>query len=142
MGYEEVNILLSKKIVTNITIQNFGFGYTIAYGASHHGVTPFAVPSLDPSTMDQLDIAQKVEDGAAMITVVDQNNAEKVPPPLPASHTEFFIELQNYQSILKVLFGINCQHLTQVKNITTTVKAMFLQNNGVINISQRYDLIW
>ena len=36
MGDEEVNIFLSKKLVTDITIQNFGFGYTIAYGTSHH----------------------------------------------------------------------------------------------------------
>ena len=36
VGDEEVNIFLSKKLVTNITIQNFGFGYTKAYGTSPH----------------------------------------------------------------------------------------------------------
>ena len=39
MGYEEVNIFLSKKIVTNITNQNFVLRYTTAYRTPHHGVT-------------------------------------------------------------------------------------------------------
>ena len=50
--------------------------------------------------------------------------------------------VQNYQATLRVLFSINCQHFTQVKDITTTVKAMFLRNNGDINESQRANLIW
>ena len=50
--------------------------------------------------------------------------------------------VQNYQAILRVLFGINWQHFTQVKDITTTVKAMFLRNNGDINESQRANVIW
>ena len=40
MGDEEVKIFLSKQLITNIKTQNFGFGYTTAYGTSHHGVTP------------------------------------------------------------------------------------------------------
>ena len=58
VGDEEVNIFLIKKLVTNITIQNFGFGYTTAYETSHHGVTPFAYLSLDPTTIAQLVITQ------------------------------------------------------------------------------------
>ena len=77
VGDEEVNIFLSKNLVTEITTQNFGFRYTIAYGTSHHGVTPFADPSLDPTTMAQLGIAQQAEDRATMITVSDKKNAEK-----------------------------------------------------------------
>ena len=42
--------------------------------------------------------------------------------------------------MLKVLFRPNCQHFTQVKNITQTVKVMFQHNYG--NESQREDLIW
>ena len=42
----------------------------------------------------------------------------------------------------KVFFGINCQHFTQVKDITTTVKSMFCQNNVVINEIQMDKLIW
>ena len=41
-----------------------------------------------------------------------------------------------------MLFGINYQHFTQVKDITTKVKAMFHRNNGVINKIQRDNLIW
>ena len=77
VGDKEVNIFLRKQLVTNITTQNFGFGYTIAYGTSHHGVTPFADPSLDPTTMAQLGIVQQAEYGATMITVSDKKNAEK-----------------------------------------------------------------
>ena len=36
VGDEEVNIFLSKQLVTNITTQNFGLGYTTASGTSHH----------------------------------------------------------------------------------------------------------
>ena len=61
MGYEEVNILLSKHIVTNIKTQNFVLRYTTAYGTPHHGVTTFTVPSLDPTTMAQLNTAQQTE---------------------------------------------------------------------------------
>ena len=68
VGDEEVNIFLSKQLVTNITIQNFGFGYTTAYGTSHHGVMPFTDPSLDPTTMAHIVIAQQAEDRATMIT--------------------------------------------------------------------------
>ena len=75
MGDEEVNIFLRKKLVTNITTQNFGFGYTTAYGTSHHGVTPFADPSLYPTTMAQIGISQQSEDGATVITVADKKNA-------------------------------------------------------------------
>ena len=60
---KEGNIFLRKELVTNITTQNFGFGYTIAYGTSPHGVTPFSDPSLDPTTMSQLGIAQQAEEG-------------------------------------------------------------------------------
>ena len=74
---KEGNIFLSKKIVTNITTQNFRFGYTPACGTSHHGFTPFADPSLDPTTISQIVIAQQAEDRATMITVTDKNNAEK-----------------------------------------------------------------
>ena len=42
VGDKEVNIFLRKKLVTNITIRNFGFVYTTAYWTSHHEVTPFA----------------------------------------------------------------------------------------------------
>ena len=77
VGDKEVNIFLRKKLVTNITIRNFGFVYTTAYWTSHHGVTPFADPSLDPTTMAQLGIAQQAEDGATMIIVADKKNAEK-----------------------------------------------------------------
>ena len=142
VGGEEVNIFLRKQLVTDIMTQNFGFGYTIAYGTTHHGVTPFAVPSLDPTTMAQIDTAQQEEDGATMITVADKKNAAKGPPTQPSSYTEFFTVLQNYQALLKVLFGTHCQHFTQVKNITQTVKAMFLRNNGIINEIQRANLIW
>ena len=81
MGDGESNIFLSKRLVTDITTHNFGFGYTTAYGTAHHGVTPFAVPSLDPATVAQLDIDQKSQDGATMITVADKKNAERGPPP-------------------------------------------------------------
>ena len=47
VGYEEVNIFLSKQMVADITTQNFGFGYTTSYGASHHRVRPSIVMSLD-----------------------------------------------------------------------------------------------
>ena len=83
VGDEEVNIFLSKQLVTNITTQNFRFGYTPACGTSHHGVTPFPDPSVDPTTMAQIGIAQQEEDRATMIKVADKNNAEKLPPPLP-----------------------------------------------------------
>ena len=84
VGDEEVNIFLSKQLVTKITTQNFGLGYTTAYGTSHHGVMPFAEPSLDPTTMAQLGITQQSEDRATMITVADKKNAEKLPPPVTA----------------------------------------------------------
>ena len=83
--------------------------------------------------MAQLVIAQQAEDRATMITVTDKKNAAKGPPPLPASYPELFTVLRDYQALLKVLFGINCQNFTQVKDITTTAKEFFCQNNGVIN---------
>ena len=86
MGYEEVNIFLSKQIVTNITTQNFGLIFTTAYGTPHHGVTSFTVPSLDRTTMAQLNITQQKEERASIITVTDKKNAAKGPPPLPASY--------------------------------------------------------
>ena len=113
--------------------QNFGFRYTTAYGTSHHVVTPFAVPSLDSPAMAHINIAQQAEDGAKMITVTEKKNSARGPPPLPASYTEFFTALRNCQALPKVLFDIKFQHFTQVKDITTTVKAMFLRNNGFIN---------
>ena len=75
VGDKEVNIFLSKQLVTNITTQNFGLGYTPAYGTSHHGITPFSYLSLDPTTMAHLGIAQQAEDRATMIKVADKNNA-------------------------------------------------------------------
>ena len=63
VGYEEVKIFLIKQMITNITTQKFGLGYTTVYGTSHHGVMPFLVPSLDLTTMDQLDISQQTEYG-------------------------------------------------------------------------------
>ena len=83
MGDEYFNILLIKQLVTNITTQNFGFVYNTVYGDSHHGVTSFAVPSLYPTIIAQLDIAQQAEDGTTMVKVADKNNASKGPPPLP-----------------------------------------------------------
>ena len=77
VGDKEVKNFLSKQLVTNIMTQNFGLGYTTAYGTSHHGVTPFPDPSLDPTTMAQIGIAQQAEDGEIVITVADKNNAEK-----------------------------------------------------------------
>ena len=77
VGEKEVNIFLSQKLATNITTQNFGLGYITAYGTLPHGVTPFSDPRLDPTTMAQLGIAQQEEDGATMITVAYNKNAEK-----------------------------------------------------------------
>ena len=84
---EEVDIFLRKNLVTNIMAQNCGFGFTIAYGKSNHGVTPFAVLILDPTTMDQLDISQQAEYGVTVITVTDNKNVAKGPPCLPSSYT-------------------------------------------------------
>ena len=64
-----------------------------------------------------------------MIKLSENNNATKGPPPLTASYTYFFTVLQHYQALLKVLFGTNCQKFTQVKDISTTVKAIFLWND-------------
>ena len=139
---EEVNIFLSKHLVTIITTQSFGFGYTTAYGTSHHWVTPFAFPILYPTTMDQLDITQQVEDRDTMITVADKKNMAKLPSPLPPSYTEILTVIQNYQALLKVLFSTPCQHFTQVKNITQTFKSMFLWNNRIINEIQKAYIIW
>ena len=91
--------------------------------------------------MAQLDIDQQEQGGATMITVADKKNSTRVPPPLPSSYTEFFTVLRKYQAILKVLFGPNFQIFSEVKNITQTVKAMFFHNNGIINESQRANLI-
>ena len=67
---------MRKKLVTDITTQNFVFKYTTAYGKSYHGVTPFTVPSLDPTTMAQIDIVQQSEEGATMITIANKKNTE------------------------------------------------------------------
>ena len=88
LGDDKINIFLNSQLFADTTNKNFGFRYTTAYGTSHHGVTPFSVPSLDPTTMAQLDISKQAEDGATMITVADKKNAAKgTPPPLPASYT-------------------------------------------------------
>ena len=77
LGDEEVNIFLSKQLVTNITTHNFGLGYTTAYGTLYQGVIPFAYLSLDPTTMSQIGIAQQSEDGVTTITVPNKKNIEK-----------------------------------------------------------------
>ena len=87
MGDKEANIFLRKHLVTDITTQNFGFGYTTVYGTPHHGVTPFAVPRLDLTTMAQIKITQQEEDRATMIIVSEKKNSEKLPTPLLASYT-------------------------------------------------------
>ena len=66
----EVDMFLSKHLVTYTTTQKFGFGYTISYGTSHHGVTSFLFPSLYPTTMAQLDITQQAEYRSNMITII------------------------------------------------------------------------
>ena len=129
VGDNEVNIFLIKQLVTYITTQKLGFVYTTVYGTAHHGVTPFAFPSLDPTTVAQLHIDQQAQYGVTMITVAHKKNSSRGPPPLPLSYTEFFSVLRNYQALLNVLFGPNYQHFTQVKNTTQIVKDMFRRNN-------------
>ena len=92
--------------------------------------------------MAQIDISQQSEYGATIVTVANEKNAAKGPPPLLSLYTEFFTVLRNYQALLKVLFGTHCQHFTQFNNIIPTVKAMFFWNNGIINEIQRSNLIW
>ena len=75
----EFNIFLSKEFVTDITTQNFGFGYTTAYVTQHHGYTPFAVPSFYPSIMVQLDIDQQAQDRSTIVTVAEKKNTARGP---------------------------------------------------------------
>ena len=142
VGNEERSIFLSKQLVTSIMNQTIGFGYTTTYGTSHHGVMPFVVPSLDPTTMAQIDITQPAEYWATMIKITDKKNAANRPSLLPELYTKLFTVLQNYQSLLRVLFGINFQHFTQVRDITTTVKKMVNWKNEIINEIQRDNIIW
>ena len=92
--------------------------------------------------MAQLIIDKQAQGGSTMITVADKENSTRRLPPLSSSYTEFFTVPINYQTLLKVLFGPNCQHFTQVNNIKQTFKAMFQRNNGIVNKSQRANLIW
>ena len=50
--------------------------------------------------------------------------------------------IRKYQTLIKVFFGTNLQHFTQVKNITQTVKSMFCRKNIIIIEIQRENLIW
>ena len=88
MRNEEVKIFLRKKIVIDITTQNFRFRYTKAYGISHHGVTSFSVLSLYPTTISHPYIAQQAEAEATMIIFTDNKNAMKKPPTLPSPYIE------------------------------------------------------
>ena len=141
MEDEEVKNFLSKQLFTKITNQNFEFRYTTADGTSHHVVTPFAFPILDPTSMAHIDIIQQAEDRSMFIIFTDKKNVAKGPPPPLSFYTELLTVLKNYQALLKVLFGINFQNFTQVKGITTTVKEFFCRNNGFINEIQRDNLI-
>ena len=92
---------MRKQLVTNIMTQNFRFGYTTDNGNSQHRVIPFEVSCLYPTTMAHIEITQQAEDRENMMTVSDNNNAEKGPPPIQELYTELFTVLRNLSSTPK-----------------------------------------
>ena len=115
--WDPIRVYISQELVRDMKDLKFGWGNENTHDTCHRGISPFAILQVSMDQQTKRRKTQERADRATYLSTDDVRALEAEPGCCPASYHGMTNLLRRYITLLSVLFGAGCSHLTEVQGV-------------------------